>query len=259
MSNATFLIAGSNNAGFCGDSRWMQPGAGQIFYTLDTNAFQQAYDSFPGWPTTPTISTGGSIWSRLGHILAAQPTPLWESVCYAPIPANGPLATWGPIAINFSRLIWARGNLSSAGRSLTAIIWLQGETDALCDAADGMYYDNVISMVDGLRFNGISCPVFVAVCTECKLYGPSPGTPAGADFQLIPQPSERLNRWRWQERVQAEQRALQLRSDKGIFAGANTDAIRGRYDGCHLNSIGQYAAALRWFEIITSAKMNGVI
>lgn len=260
MSNATFLIAGQSNANFCGDARWMQPGAGQVFYTLETNTFQQAYDSFPGWPSTPTITTGGSIWSRLGYILAAQPAPIWDSVCFAPVAVNGSSSeSWTPSGANFNRFISARGCLSSWGKPLTAIIWMQGETDALEYAPDGAYYDNVISMVDGLRFNGVACPVFVAICTECKLYGPSPGTPAGADFQLIPQPSERLNRWRWQERVQAEQRALQLRADKGIYAGANTDAIRGRYDGCHLNSIGQYAAALRWFEVLTAAKANNII
>jgi hypothetical protein len=95
----------------------------------------------------------------------------------------------------------------------------------------------VLSIVTALRASGITAPFFVCQTTECR---------NGTDNSFYNNtPTVKMERWKWQRRVQAEQRALMQRHDLGIHEGMFLDQIRDlEPDKTHFGGTGLQAAGL---------------
>lgn len=252
-------IIGQSLAGPSGNTPYAPAAAGQIFWNIEriglADEFYPAADPMAGWYG----SGGGTIWSRLGYLMAHQPTPLYDQVCYAIAAAPGTGSYyWRGDQPGMQRIRLTRQRLALQGMRVSCWFWMNGELDASLDHPGGYHRDNVLNMVGQMRADGDLAPVFVAKETTYQQYN---GVPCGPMFQGLG-PELRLARSAWQTRVQDEQHELRHNyANLGIYPGANMDLIdsTGRYDGGHLNAAGSDFAALLWFGVIAEAKANGLM
>lgn len=234
-------IFGQSRVWFSGSERWTTPVGGVNFYDYTTNSFMSCCDPVGG---------GGSIWPRAGYLMMnSYPLPFTQ-ITFAVAAENGSTSEqWLPGGNLFQRFGIIQNGLAASQLQLNAIVWGQGEADATLAQVDGLYYDRIISIVGCLRAAGNNVPFFLCQTSEYR---------SGVDNENYP-PQTRLDRWKWQRRIQAEQRALMLRSDLGIYPGIYLDQCRGNYDGCHQTGGGQFAAGLMAWEMFTAAHANGII
>lgn len=135
-----------------------------------------------------------------------------------------------PIANLTHRFDVARRRLGMAGLTADAIVWMQGETDALLPGVTQAFYQQWLGdLIAASRTFGFTCPWFVCVTTHTGF----PGNPMTN-----------------QAAIRAAQAAI-VDHGLGIWAGPDTDAFTGASyrqtaDDTHLNSNGadQVAAAM---------------
>lgn len=182
-----------------------------------------AADPLPG-----ATGTGGSVWSRLGDRLLDSGR--YRRVLFAGIAENGSdLDRWMPGGDLHARLLDALAALRAAGLEPTHLLWHQGEQDMRLDTAPARYRDGFRALVDALRAQGISAPVFVARASYCS----------GKDSP----------------RLRAAQQEL-VDITRGIYAGPDTDTLRGpawRRDDCHFNAAGAERHAELWRDALLAA------
>lgn len=242
MNHLNVGIFGQSRVGFSCASPWTAPVAGVNWYNWQGNNFSPCCD--------PAGAGNGSIWPHAGHLLMNAQPVMVEQVTFGFGAENGSgLYRWVPGGDLYQRFGLVDNGLRNAGLKLNAIIWGQGEYDATISQPDGAYYNGVISIVTALRTSGITAPFFVCQTTECR---------NGVDNSNFPN-STKLDRLKWQCRVQTEQRLLMLRHDLGIYEGSYFDQIRDLWDETHFGTIGAQIAGLLVWETITLAIANGTI
>lgn len=180
-------------------------------------------DPLPG----PT-GTGGSVWSRLGDRLLA--TGRYDRIVFAGIAVDGAaIGRWQPGGDLHPRLLDALHALTAAGLAPTHLLWHQGERDMQLETPAADYSAAFAQMLAAIRGAGVEAPVYVAQATYCS----------GRDSPTL----------------RAAQRGL-VDPARGVFAGPDTDALRGlqdRHDDCHFSAQGAERHADAWRDALLAA------
>jgi hypothetical protein len=215
------LVLGQSNAGNHGELRVEEHSSSnngvRIFFR--GNCYF-ANDPLPG-----ATGEGGSIWARLAKDLEHDMPS--RHVIVAPLAVGSTsIATWtasGPLRNELDRLV---AGLFAQNLRPTAVLWQQGETDRHLGTEVREYGRRFAELVDRLRRQGITAPVFVAQSTYCR----------GNGLGYLARAQERL--------------PLML---LGVRKGPDMDSIQGngRIDDCHFTHTGLAMAAQRWREVLT--------
>jgi hypothetical protein len=222
---AVLLVMGQSNAANAGD-------------VLYTSICTNTYNFYNGDlysladPVKGANGDGGSVWSRLGALLAAN--GFAKTVIIAPAAVGGTsIKVWRPGGDLNYRIIETVHALQSKGLRITHVLWHQGESDnafyfpqvtAATNANN--YRRDFLSIVAQLRSLHVDAPVFPAIATRCG------AVPADSFLQAA---------------------QYSLASDSlDIINGPNTDLIGNEYrrDDCHMNDQGMRIHAALWADIL---------
>ncbi len=206
-----WLTIGQSNAANHGEQRF---GAARGVFAFDVHSCLPARDPLPG-----ASGQGGSVWVPLAaHWIAEGRANRVLIVSRAE--ESTTIAQWQPGRALFGRVVAAVSGLRRSGLRVTRVLWSHGESDAQLGTSGAHYAAELDRLAAGLRQQGVSVPMTVAVSSVC---GPSRS---------------------------AAIRAAQLAADRqpGMLAGPDLDAIAPsqRYERCHFRETGQIAAARLW-------------
>ena len=188
---------------------------------------QTAADPLPG-----ATGQGASIWSRLPNRL--KELGLQRPVVLAVLAVDASsIAEWtDSSSVLKVRLDTLLGQLRQAGLSPDAVLWQQGESDALRGTSTAAYAEALAQLRGRLRAAGVAGPLVLARSTSCQ----------GADGRRV--------------RAAMAQVAAQ---QPDVHLGPDTDLLVGehRHGECHFSNRGLDAAALMWAQSIASLKVEG--
>lgn len=217
---AVFITAGQSQTANAGETPYAPPD-----HVFNLNPFDgklyRAQD-----PLLGCDGRRGNFAGRMGHLLVGERR--WDNVIILPIGVCGSaIAEWLPEGRLHHRLIAAAGCLRAAGLSPAAVLWAQGESDAVLGADPSRYGASLLRVIGTLRSIGVGAPVYVAVSTFCS--ATSDGNAA----------------------IRAAQQAIVAPAER-IFAGPDTDrlGIAYRFDYCHFTDEGLWAVARLWAEAL---------
>ena len=223
-SARVLLVLGQSNAGNHGaeDGPATVPGPGPL-QVFTGSGCQPAGDPVPG-------GTGrhASIWSSLSAALAQRGDA--RPVVLALLAVDGTrIADWTrPGSPLVNRLDQLLAQMQAAGVRPEAVLWQQGEADALAGTSTADYAARFLQLRDRLRAAGVTAPIHLAASTRCK--HADPAAVQAARHQLV-------------------QRFTDLRH------GADTDSLQGdmRVGGCHFSRQGLGKAAALWAQVLQPA------
>ena len=186
-------------------------------------------------PLLGATDNKGSVWGRLADKMIEN--GMYENVVIKSIAVGGsPIICWsvngtgigygGKLYGNYhSRILEANKELKSLGFSITHILWHQGESDMKNGTTTAQYKESFLDMLDSIRKNGISAPIYVALAS-------------------------RYGRETSQEVINAQKQLSEEHVD--IFQGPNTDIIdrleERTEDGQRFTEIGLEKHANAWVE-----------
>lgn len=204
------LALGQSNAGNYSDALG---NGGPGTYAFWDGKFFGCDDPLPG-----AGGEGGSVWVRVASRVLFEGDHQASIVCTA---AQGSTSVrdWLPDGALFQRALNSAKKLQQLGFPISAVVWHQGETDALLQTPARLYQERLERVVQGLREQGIDAPVFVCVAS-------------------------RRENGRTYEPVRLAQQAV-VDIDRGIHQGCDTDLLDLPYrrDGIHFNLRGVEAFA----------------
>ena len=200
-----------------------QPGIQQrIDPQVFTEFFGQLQEPFDlGFPRGPHTPYRGSIWPGFGNrMLVLERVPV--ALVHAAVAATR-VGHWAPGTQLFANLVDAVALVGD----YRALLWQQGESDAMCGTSTGEYVEQITKVRATLvEQTGVDRPWLVAKSTH--------------------HPSDD-DREKDETAVHAAQE--QVAAMPGFRAGPNTDALRGSdyragtYRGAHFTALGQATAA----------------
>ena len=128
----------------------------------------------------------------------------------------------GPLSDELRKLVDA---LRDNHVIVSAVLWQQGEADALAGVSREQYAASLGLLIRRLREGGISAPVLLARSTRCRTAG-----------------SDNIR----------DGVALVVAREANVFLGPDTDVFGNalRRDGCHFNDAGLGLAAEAWREVL---------
>ena len=177
-------------------------------------------------PLLGSAGHGGSIWTRLGDQLIER--KLYDEVVFVPMAVSASeIARWSPGGDLHRKLIQRIRVAKWMGLTFTHLLWHQGKSDVLNKTTKAAYQDAFHAMLDSIRKEGVSAPVYVSVTSRC-----------------------------WQEEpnqtIQSAQTELVDYLEK-IYEGVKMDRLgpEYRYDGCYFTGEGLERAASLWLEVLT--------
>ncbi len=213
------LLLGGSNAANEGESPRV---ANERVFNVFNGRLFRAED-----PLLGSTGEGGSVWTRLGDELIER--KLYDEVVFVPMAVgDSEIARWRPGGDLHRGLIQRiREARSTMGLTFTHILWDQGVRDALRKTSKAAYQEAFRTMLDSIRKEGVTAPIYVSVATRCGKEKPN-RTIQGAQTELVS-------------------------SMTGIYEGPNTDTLglEYRFDGCHFTEEGLRRAALLWLEVLT--------
>jgi hypothetical protein len=204
---------------------------------LTGNTWRHGYDPMPA----PDGSSGGSVWSRLGGLLAAADNIPIGFLCAG----SGSTATsqWTPGTSNYTNL--KTGIQSFPANGFKAVLWHQGESDSIANVTAATHAQRMASIIAQSRADGgWQVPWYLA---EVSFH-----------------PATHLSQ---EEPVTAGQRATAY-ADPLVFLGPTTDGFHledangGKLaDSVHFNAAGLADHAGQWRDILrgttTTTPRNG--
>lgn len=220
------LAFGQSNSANFGNELYAP--TGNVYDFFDNRCFK-AKDPLMGGD-----GNGGSPWTRLGNMVIQQ--GLYENVIISSVGVGGSnIGMWVPEGNHYYKLQNAISSLRDNNFMPTYILWHQGESDAKMNTSTEEYKGQFAKIVQSIRDENISAPVFIATATICDS---PPSNEIRAAQQEIPSIIE------------------------GVFAGPDTDTIYGnkyRYDNCHFNGEGMKLHSEMWLDVLvefTQLKSN---
>ena len=234
---AVLLILGQSNAGNYGGQRFASKHGAKIINFFDGQCYVAAS------PLLGSSGTWGEYWTELGNRLIESgkfDTVVIASLAYSGSAYSGnTVEQWARGGALNAVLVDALRKIRADGYAITHVVWDQGELDYVLGTSEAAYRERFLSMVDTLRGEGVTAPVYLSIASKCV--EPSNGDPRrhSADNPVV--------------RAQ-----LALSSGEGnIRRGVNTDALLDgldRYDDCHIGGGGAEKAAQAWADILLAEK-----
>jgi len=216
-----FVTAGQSNSANFGNPQQEAKDDRVVYF--DGKAYIHAKDPIPGG-----CGGGGSPWALLGdRIAASQQVP----VCFRSASLTWTeVKSWLPPDTElYKNLVACAKTFGTNG--VRAVLWHQGESDALVNTSADTYCDRIKAIVDTLnRDAGYAIPWFVAQATF------HPGSNAEQQQQVA-----KGQRLLWEKKVCCQ--------------GPITDDLLGaeyRHDGVHFNQKGLTTHAERWFDALST-------
>jgi hypothetical protein len=213
------LVLGQSNAANHGARSAPQP----AIHTFFRGRCFASLEPMPGGS-----GDGASLWPRvaanLGGKLHGRP------LLFAQLAVESTtIADWtsaGPLRDTLGAELQA---LARAGVAVDAVLWQQGEADALAHTSTQAYHQGLAELRRTLAAHGVQAPVVAALSTWCP----------GSDGRAV--------------RAAIRDAA---RSGSGLIAGPDTDALQGamRSGGCHFSEAGLDAAAAEWTATLRTLK-----
>jgi hypothetical protein len=218
-----YIAAGQSNA-----ASWGSPPATAADDRVSAMDSGNGAWSLAADPLPYADGTGGSVWTRLGDLLAAQEN---VPIGFACIAVGGTsISQWNPLSGTlYPRFTAALSRFPATG--FKAVLWHQGESDSLNTTTNA-------AMVTGLRA--------IIAQTRADDGWNVPWYVAEASFH----PSSKLTQ---EDPITAAQREVTA-TDPRVFRGSATDDfhLTGKdSDGVHFNSVGLLDHAQQWRRILT--------
>ncbi|MEO0454861.1 MAG: sialate O-acetylesterase [Verrucomicrobiota bacterium] len=206
--NGTVVVLGlgQSNAASHGSVRRR---GGENVYAFFKGDHYMPYDPWPG-----STGKGGSVWSRLGRILATR-SDMVKIVISSAAVGGSSIQDWVESGNLSQHLDSTLDDLLQNGHIPDWVIWHQGETDAYAGSMTSEEYERHLrSVIQAIREKGILSPILVCMATS---HADSP-----------PNESIRL----------AQQSVWDL--ENSVYAGVDTDSFGDRYrrDRVHFNDEG---------------------
>lgn len=171
---------------------------------------------------------GASLWPRVAANLGGQLHG--RPLLFAQLAVESTtIADWtsaGPLRDSLNAELQA---LARSGLAVDAVLWQQGEADALAQTTAEGYGQRLVELRRSLAAQGVRAPFVAALSTYC------PGSDGGAIRAAI------------------RQAAL---NGTGLVVGPDTDLLRGamRSGDCHFSETGLGAAAEEWAATLRALK-----
>jgi hypothetical protein len=199
------LVLGQSNAANHAQTR---TAADSSHYSFYSSKFYPLVDPLPG-----CTGNGGSPWPSFAEALAAATDRQVVVACLA-VSGTG-IAQWLPGQPNFLRVKETVAQLSTAGLTVSGIVWHQGETDANLRTRTADYAQLLEQLVVALRVLAPGVSIFV-----CKVSSTAPETPLSTSVRT------------------AQQKVID--THPFVFAGVDTDTFEPqmRSDGIHFTLLG---------------------
>lgn len=214
-----FIIAGQSNCSNYVNAYYNPTNAGAVdnLNIYDGGMYRASE------PLLGCSNTGGNLFTRMADKLVTG--GYYDRVILIPVGLGGTSAQqWDTLL--YRRAISGGRRAAALGINVSAILWMQGESEYLTTQSE--YTSMLTSIMGKVAASGVTAPWVIGKCT---------------DVGGIPKPA-----------IQAAQ--LAIVNNTTIFQGADTDALTGstyRYDGTHLNAAGAEAAAELWKSAVISA------
>jgi hypothetical protein len=222
-SPCVLLIIGQSNGGNHGDMRFSANEAVFNFNPFD----RQIYPARD--PLLGATGDGGSPWCLMADALIRD--GFSRSILLCPLNVGGArVAEWTPGRPYDHRMLYAIAGLRSADFTISHVLWHLGEADALYGTTADAYIRSFNALATSLRREDIDAPIWIATAS----YFSDP--PGYESSQAI---------------IRAAQQSL-VDPERAILAGPDTDAIKDRYDGCHMGGDGLRQHAAAWHAALMS-------
>jgi hypothetical protein len=226
------LVLGQSNAANSGGQRFASKHGDKIVNFFDGQCYVAAS------PLLGSGGTKGEYWTELGNHLIESGK--FDTVVIAPVAYSGStVARWARGGDLNAVLVDTLSKIKADGYAITDVLWDQGELDYVLGTSEGAYRERLLSMIDTLRGEGVTAPVYLSIASKCL--EPSNG---GLRRHSADNPVVRAQ--------------LALSSGEGdIRRGVNTDALLDgldRYDDCHIGGGGAEKVAQAWADIMLPEK-----
>jgi hypothetical protein len=235
---AVLLVLGQSNAANYGGQRFASKHGDKIVNFFDGQCYVAA---------SPLLGSGGSkgeYWTELGNHLIESGQ--FDTVVIAPVAYNGSVVErWTRRGDLNAVLVYTLSKIKADGYAITHVLWDQGEKDYVVGTSEDAYRERLLSMIDTLRGEGVSAPVYLSIASKCLEPSNNGTRRHSADNPVV-----------------RAQLALSSGEDN-IRRGVNTDALLDgldRYDDCHIGGVGAEKVARAWADILLAEKTenNGI-
>jgi hypothetical protein len=221
-STAVLLTAGQSNSANYAESFYRATNGRRVVNFFDGKCYPAAS------PLLGATGINGESWTLLADKLIDA--GVYSEVVLITTGVGGtPIARW-QAGGDLNEMLLRVVNSAKSHYKITHVLWHQGERDLREETSSSDYASRFSSMVDSLRDQDVSAPVFVSVASKCG----------------------QVDSWDDRDPVTEAQKKLPDPS-KGIYGGPNTNALiqpADRYDDCHFSKSGQQKFASAWLEIL---------
>ncbi len=182
-------------------------------------------------------STGakGEYWTRLANLLVASGR--FDDIVIAPLAITGSeVSRWAEGGDINQLLIETTRQLEQSSYRVTHVFWVQGEADYVEGTGTDAYKQRFLSLVDTLRAQKVTAPVYVSIATKCL-------EPSNGGFKSHASDNP----------VSRAQMELSTMAAEGLRRGVNIDALLDevdRYDDCHIGGGGEQKVAKAWADLL---------
>lgn len=223
---AVLLVAGQSNSG---------NHQGQRYKAIDSRVIE-FFDGQCYLAQSPLLGSSGEIGESstlLGNKLVEA--GLYKQVVIIPAAMGASAIRQWAAGGDLNGLLMSVIENAKPTYTITHVLWHQGESDFLDDTPEDSYIKDFHSLVDSIRREGVSAPIYVSV----------------ASFMGYVKP------WNADNSVRMAQQALP--DGKSILAGPDSDTIplSDRYDGIHFSASGQEKFTNLWLKILSDSQNKG--
>jgi Carbohydrate esterase, sialic acid-specific acetylesterase len=225
---AVLMVLGQSNAANYGGQRYRSKHGEQVINFFNDKCFVAAS------PLLGSTGTKGEYWTQAANLLIDSGR--YEHVVIAPLAFSGSeVARWASGGDINRMLVDLANQIKRQGYQVNHVLWDQGEADFVKGTSTEAYRDRLLSMIDTLRQQDITAPVYVSIASKCL-------EPSNNGFKTHSPDNS----------IVKAQMALSERG-RNISRGVNTDELLDevdRYDDCHIGGSGMEKVARAWAKIL---------
>src|SRR5262245_8646941 len=159
---AVILIVGQSNAGNHGGQKTKSEYGSRIVNLFGRHCY------FAASPLLGSTGTWGEYWTEMANLLVR--TRRFETIVLVPAAvSNTAVAHWARRGELNQMLGHTLEGVTTAGLTVTHVLWHQGEADAAIGTGEKEYRLYFLAFIDSIRAFGVDAPVYVSVTTKCLL------------------------------------------------------------------------------------------